>query len=159
SSLAKFLGSLKIHWLGMARSNFFIVIAVAILIDVPILLTEATQGYGTQSFPVTYRVIDLIREDVSFFLLIVITYLSGAMVWKDREGHVDEIADATPTPEWVLYAARVVTLLVMVLLILAAALVGGIVVQAAYDYHRFQFSLYAHELFVREASGFVFLAI
>ena len=159
SAAAEFLESLRIHFLGMAKSNFFIVIAVAILVDVPILLTEATGGYGTRSFPVTYRVIELIRQDVFFFVLVVVTYFAGALVWKDREERMDEIIDATPTREWVSYAGRLVTLVGMVMLIQAVALVAGIVVQAANGYYRFQFGLYVQELLVRDASTFVFLAI
>jgi ABC-type transport system involved in multi-copper enzyme maturation permease subunit len=159
SAAAQFLGSLRIHFMGMVKSNFFIVIAVAILVDVPILLTEATGGYGTQSFPVTYRVIDLIRQDVYFFVLVVVTYFAGALVWKDREERMDEIVDATPTREWGSYAGRLVTLVGMVMLIQAVALLAGIVVQAANGYYRFQFGLYVHELLVRDASTFVFLAI
>ena len=158
SSWSQFFGSLKIHFWTTAKSNFFLVLAAAILIDIPFLLTEATGAYGTRSFPVTYRVIDLIREDVSFFLLIIITYFSGAMVWKDREQRIDEIADATPAPEWTFYASRLVTLLGMVMLIQAVALVAGILVQAASGYYRFQLGFFAYELFVRDGSTFLFLA-
>jgi ABC-2 type transport system permease protein len=159
SSWAKFLGSIKIHFLDMAKSSFFIVIAAVIIIDLPALLADATEGYGNQSFPVTYKVLDLIREDIFLFVLIVITYYAGVLVWKDRDERMDQIADATPTPEWVSYGSRLVTLIGMAMLIQAVALAAGIVTQAANGYHRFQFGLYVHELLVRDASAFVFLAI
>src|SRR5260370_29043076 len=47
----------------------------------------------------------------------------------------------------------------MVMLIQAVALVAGIVDQAVHGYYRFQFGLYVHELLVRDASWFLFLAI
>src|SRR5579864_3942889 len=51
----KFVGSFKIHFLGMMKSTFFIVIAVASLLNcIPSLALSATEGYGNQTLPVTY---------------------------------------------------------------------------------------------------------
>ncbi len=72
---------------------------------------------------------------------------------------MDEIADATPTPEWLSYATRLATLIAMVMVIQAAALAAGIVDQVVQGYYRFQFGLYFHELLVRDGSWFVFLAV
>ena len=103
-----------------------------------------------------------IRADsgnLAFFLIVIITYFSGALVWKDRDERVDEIADATPIPEWVSYGARLVTLVAMLMAIQAVALVFGIVDQAVHGYYRFQFGLYIHELLMRDLWWFVLLAI
>src|SRR5262249_7315049 len=126
------------------------------------LAFEGTQFQGNetyQTFPITYRVIDLIRGTLYYFLIVVITYFAGALVWKDRDERISEIADATPTAEWVSYAARLVTLVSIVLLIQVAALMVGVVFQAVHGYYRFQFDLYVHELLVRDGSGFLFLVV
>ena len=159
SSGARFLGSIRIHFLGSLKSNFIIVIAVGILIDIPLLLADASGGYGNQSFPVTYKVIDLIREDIYFFVLVVITYFAGALVWKDRDERIDEIVDATPTPEWVSYGARLGTLLAMVMVIQLVSLLSGVAVQLVHGYRRFQIGLYLYELLVRDGSSYLFLAV
>lgn len=158
-AMSKFLGSLKIHFLSMAKSNFIVVIAVTMLLDLPILMTEATEGYGNQSFPVTYKVIDLIREDVFFFVLIVITYYAGVLVWKDRDERMDGIVDATPAVEWVSYASRLATVMAMVMIIQLAALLSGVGGQLWHGYHRFQIGLYLYELLVRDGSSYFFLAV
>jgi ABC-2 type transport system permease protein len=135
---------------------------IAGVICVLALIFESTQFQGNQTyqtFPVTYRVIDLIRGTLYYFVIVVIAYFAGALVWKDRDDRMSEVADATPTPEWVSYAARLATLVGMVLLIQAVALAAGIIFQAVHGYYRFQFALYVHELLVRDASGFLFLAI
>jgi phage-related holin len=163
SPWAKFLGSFRIHFRGMAKNTAFVVVVmIAAMICTLALALQATQFQGNQTvhtFPVTYWVIELIRGTLDFFLIVIITYFSGALVWKDRDDRVDEIADATPTPEWVSYAARLVTLVVMLMVIQAVALLAGVVVQAAHGYYRFQFGLYAHELLVRDLSWFVLVAI
>ncbi|HZU32125.1 MAG TPA: ABC transporter permease, partial [Candidatus Angelobacter sp.] len=157
---AKFAGSFKIHFLGMMRSTFFIVIAVASLLNcIPSIAVNSTEGYGNHTLPVTYWILDLIRGTLYLFVIIVITYYAGVLVWKDRDERMDEIADSTPAPEWISFASRLLTLILMVMFMQAAALLGGVVVQAWHGYHRFQLGLYAYELFVRDASYFLCLSI
>ncbi len=156
----KFVGSFKIHFLGMARSTFFIVIAVASLLNcIPSIALSATEGYGNQTLPVTYWILDLIRGSLYLFVVIVITYYAGVLVWKDRDERMDEIADSTPAPEWMSYASRLLTLMIMVMLMQTAALLGGIAVQTWHGYHRYQMGLYLHELLLRDASAFLFLSV
>jgi hypothetical protein len=156
---AKFLGSFKIHFRGMAKNSAFVVIVMIAGLICILALAFTASLTNNKTFPVTYWVIDLIRGNLSVFLIAVITYFSGALVWKDRDDRMDEIADATPTPEWVSYAARLATLIAMAMLIQAVALLAGIVDQAIHGYYRFQFGLYVHELLMRDASWVVFLAI
>jgi ABC-2 type transport system permease protein len=160
SAWVKFAGSFKIHFLGMTRSTFFIVIAVASLLNcIPAIALNATQGFGNHTLPVTYWILDLIRGTLYLFVIIVITYYAGVLVWKDRDERMDEIADATPTPEWISYASRLLTLILMVMLMQTAALLGGIAVQAWHGYHRYQLGLYLYELLVRDASTFLCFGI
>jgi hypothetical protein len=156
----KFLGSLKIHVRGMVTSIPFMILVFAGAINCIIaLIFNATEGYGNHTLPVTYWVLDLIRGTLYIFLVPLLTFYAGNLVWKDREDRVDEIVDTTPTPEWVSYASRLVTLMIMVLLVQAGALLSGVIVQAAYGYHRFQLGFYARELFFRDGSLFLFLSI
>src|ERR1022692_1352198 len=164
SPWAQLLGSFKTHFHGMARNTAFVVVVlIAFVMCISALVLElGTQFQGNetyQTFPVTYAVIDLIRGTVDFFLIIIIIYFAGALVWKDRDERMDEIVDATPTPDWVSYGARLFTLVGMVMLVQAVGLAAGIVAQAVHGYHRFQFGLYVHELLLRDGSGFFFLAI
>jgi ABC-type transport system involved in multi-copper enzyme maturation permease subunit len=158
SPWAEFLGSFGIHFRGMAKNTAFVVVVMIAGLFCILALAFATTLLNNQTFPVTYWVIDQIRGALNFLLIVVITYFAGALVWRDRDERMDEIADATPTPEWVSYAARLATLIAMVTLIQAVAMGIGIVDQAVHGYYRFQFGLYVHELLVRDASGFVFLA-
>ena len=152
--------SLRIHLRGMLVSVPFIIIMLAGGINCLLaLMFSATAGYGNHTLPVTYWVIDLIRNTLYLFVIVVITFYAGALVWKDKDERMDEIVDATPVPEWLSYVTRLVTLLVMVMLIQVCALLSGIVVQAWHGYHRFQPGLYSYDLLVRDFSLFVFLAV
>lgn len=160
SPWAKLIASLRIHMFGMLRSTFFIVIMIAALANcIPSIALGANEGYGVQTLPVTYWIVDIIRGTLYLFIVIVITYYAGILVWKDRDERMDEIVDAAPTPEWISYVSRIATLIVMVMLVQCVALLSGVIVQAWHHYHRFQFGLYADELLVRDLSLFIFLAV
>ncbi|HEX2327151.1 MAG TPA: M1 family aminopeptidase [Candidatus Angelobacter sp.] len=157
---AQALQSLRIHMRGMLVSIPFIVIMLIGGINCILALSfNGTEGYGNSRFPVTYWLVDLIRGSLYLFVVVIITFYAGVLVWKDKDERMDEIVDATPVPEWVLYATRLFTLLVMLLLIQAAALLAGIAVQAFHGYYRFQLGLYAYDLFVRDFSFLAFYSV
>jgi ABC-2 type transport system permease protein len=160
SAWAQLVQSLRIHIRGMMVSIPFLIVMLAGGINCLLALSfNATEGYGNATLPVTYWVVDLIRGTLYLFVIVVITFYAGVLVWKDKDERIDEIIDATPVPEWVSYATRLVALVLMVMLVQVVALLAGIAVQAWHGYHRFQLGLYAHELLVRDFSLFVLLAV
>jgi ABC-2 type transport system permease protein len=156
----KYLASVKIHFLGIAKSTAFIVILLAALLNcVPAVIFNASEGYGNSSFPVTHWILQIIAGTSYMFIVSIITYYAGVLVWKDRDARMDEITDSLPAPEWVFFASRLTALVGLVMIILAMLLVSGVAVQAASHFYRFQFDLYLKELFVRDASLFLMLAM
>jgi ABC-2 type transport system permease protein len=156
---AKFLASVRIHFLGIVKSTAFIVILLAALLNtVPSIALNAREWYGNSTLPVTYEILEIIAGTLYIFIVVLITYFAGVLVWKDRDTRMDEIADSTPTPEWISYASRFVALTGMVMLVQLLALTSGVIVQACYGYHRYQFDLYLKQLILRDGSSFLFLA-
>jgi ABC-2 type transport system permease protein len=156
----KFLASVRLHCLGMLKSVVFIIILIAALLNcIPSIALSAREGYGTHTLPVTYWIVDIIASTLYMFVIVIITYFAGVLVWKDRDQRVDEITDSLPTPEWVSYLSRFTALAVMVMALQVLALMSGVIVQLWYGYHRFQFGLYLNQLLVRDGSLFIFFAI
>lgn len=150
--------STKIHLSGILSNIVFIVVLLAGLVNcVPAIIFNAREGYGNSTLPVTYWVLEIINGTFYLFLIVLITYYAGVLIWKDRDTRMDEIVDSLPTPEWVAYAARFTALGAMVMILQALALFSGIIVQASYGYHRFQLNLYLWQLFVHDLSFFIFL--
>lgn len=156
----KYFASLRIHFLGVVRSTPFIVILFAALLNcVPAIAFNASEGYGNTFFPVTYRILEIINGTLYSFLIAIITYYAGVLVWKDRDVRMDEITDSLPTPEWVSYASRLTALVGIIMLIQILVFASGVIVQAASGFHRYQFGLYVKELLVRDLSLFLMLAV
>jgi ABC-type transport system involved in multi-copper enzyme maturation permease subunit len=159
-SWTKFCASLKIHLLGILKSTVFFVILIAALLNcVSSIIFSAREGYGNSTLPVTYWILEIITSRLYVFILAIITYYAGVLVWKDRDRRMDEIVDSLPTPEWLTYLSRLTALAVTVLLVQLLALVSGVIVQASYGYYRFQLSLYLEQLIVRDGSFFLFFGV
>lgn len=157
---AKYRAAVGIHFWGVAKSTAFIVILLLALANcVSTLAFNASEGYGNKTYPVTYWVLEIIASSFYMFLVAIITYFAGLLVWKDRDTGMDEIVDSQPSPEWVSYASRLTALVGLIFVIQSIVLLAGILVQAALGYHRFQLDLYAKELYLRGGSLFLFLAV
>jgi hypothetical protein len=156
---AQFLGEIGNELRGLVRSTSFIVITFAALLNtIPALLLSATEGYGNSSLPVTYLVLEIIAGALYLFMVSMITFYAGVLVWRERDSRVDEMYDALPGPEWVHYASKFIALTVAIALIVSIAMLAGISVQAWHGYHRFQLGLYISQLFVIDFTTFLALA-
>jgi len=160
SSWEIYRSSVKVHLAGIFKGSVFIVILLAGLLNcVPDMAISAREGYGNSTLPVTYWLLEMIAGSLYLFLIALITYYAGVLIWKDRDAHLDEITDSLPAPEWISYAARFTALAAMVMLVQFLALASGIIVQASYGYHRYQLGLYLNQLFVRDLALFFFLGV
>ncbi len=156
----KLAASVRVHCLGILKSVVFIIVLLAALLNcIPSIALNAREWYGNSSLPVTYVILEIISSTLYIFLIALITYFAGVLVWKDRDQRMDEIADSLPTPEWVSYLSRFVALAMMVLLVQLLALSSGVIIQAWFGYHRFQLGLYLNQLLVRDGSFFIFYGV
>ena len=160
AALRQFAGSVTTEFFGIVKSTSFIVILLASMLNmIPALIFSAGEGYGNQSLPVTYWICDMIAGTLYLFLIGMVTYYAGVLVWKERDAGMDEICDATPRPGWISFASKFSALLGTVMIILLVAILCGIVVQAFHGYTRFQLGLYAKSILAVDFSLFFFLSM
>ncbi len=157
---AQFFGSLKVEFFGLVKSTSFIVITAAALLNtIPTLILNASEGYGNTSFPVTYRLLELIQGTLYLFLVAMITYYAGVLAWRERDARLDEIHDALPNREWTAYASKLGALLGAIAIIMTLAMIAGVLTQVFSGYTRYQFGLWFTEIYLLDFSGFLFLAV
>jgi ABC-type transport system involved in multi-copper enzyme maturation permease subunit len=149
ANLAQLWSQIRIDFAGIIKSNVFIVVAIAFTIQICTnLYFLASEGFGLSSLPVTYNVIAIIRASSFIFLIGTIVFYAGTLVWREREAELDEVYDASPQPTWISYAAKLFSLILLILVVQGVGMCAGLISQAAQGYHRFQISQYLTELFV-----------
>ena len=149
TSISQLVNQFKIDFWSTVKSPVFLVIIIAGMLDTFFSLrTVATEGFGLSALPVTYTMIDIIRGGLYVYLLTIIIFYAGVLVWKERDAKMDEVFDAMPHSTWIPYVAKLFTLLAIVLIVLSAETLMGVVNQAMAGYTRFQLDVYFYELFM-----------
>ena len=156
----QFASCVRLDAFSIMRTPAFIVILIAAMLNTSVaLFMAATEGYGLSSFPVTYKMVELVRGSLLGFLVPIITYFAGVVIWRDRDSKFQEIVGATPVPNSVFVASRWVSLLGVVLTILFVTILLSCSAQLFYNYHRLQLNVYAIELLGIESLRFGFFIV
>lgn len=157
---AQFRGSAKLEFRRLVKTIPFVVITAAALLNcLTSLIFNATEAFGNTSFPVTYQMLQLIAGTLYIFLIALITYHAGVLIWEERDHSIDEVQDALPAPEWPAFAAKFLALMSSIAIIQAVAMVTAILVQHFHHYYRYQLGLYVVTLFGTDFILFIFLAV
>jgi ABC-type transport system involved in multi-copper enzyme maturation permease subunit len=157
---AQFLGLLRFEFWGLVKTTSFIVIMAAALLNaIPSIIFSAKEGYGNSSYPVTYFIVEVIQGTLYLFVISMITYYAGLLVWRERDARMDEIEDVTASPAYIRYAAKFIALMGIMVILQGLMMLVGIATQTWLGYTRYQIGLYLSELFVYDFSFFVFLAV
>jgi ABC-2 type transport system permease protein len=147
ASFSQMISQVRIDLFSTIRSTVFIVIVVFALVNTgAALLLSAGEGFGLSSLPVTYQMIDLIRGSMYLFLVAIITFFGGVLVWKERDARLDEVFDALPHATWIMYIGKTISLTLIVAILLTIGWFAGVATQAINGYTRFQSQLYVTEL-------------
>jgi hypothetical protein len=137
-------------WLSFRESVkniYFAVIALAGVLALAASSLDLGSIYGTNTYPVTYQVLDMIREVYSLFLLIVTTFYAGELVWREREARVAQMMDALPVPSWVPLLGKTFGLIGLQALMLLVAMLTGMAIQLSKGYFSLEPGLYVHVVF------------
>jgi ABC-2 type transport system permease protein len=153
------LASIRIEYRRLLKTVSFIVITCAALLNcLTSLIFSATQGFGLTTRPVTYAMITIISGTLYVFLIALITFFAGVLVWDERDARTDEVNDALPVPEWPAFLAKFIALMTAIASIQGVVMLAAICVQAAHGYMRFQLGVYAETLLGQDLLNFAFLA-
>ena len=152
-------GLARLYLSEILRSPRFLAILLAGVLLV--IGNAATLGslYGTNTWPLTYKVLDVVGDTFSLFVLIVTAIYAGELVWRERDTRIDDITDSMPAPTWLGFLAKVLALFGLQVALMVVVLVCSIAVQLSKGYTGIELPHYLFELFVLRLSGFFLLAV
>jgi ABC-2 type transport system permease protein len=158
-SLRVFLKLTAFELKAIVKNQTFIIILIIGIINLITSLTLFTGRYGSSNYPLTYDVVESIQGAFSLFLIGIVIFYSGVLVWRDRDVKLDEIKDATPTATGLFLSSKITALLLSVQLILVITILIGVIAQASYSYFNFELGVYFRSLLVNEFLFFTYLTI
>ena len=158
--------SLKLLWFlvksetkAIIKNPTFIIIVLIGLINLIANLTSFTGRYGADQYPVTYDVIDAIRGAFYLFLVAIITFYSGVLVWKERDAKMNEIQDSAPVKTGLLFSSKLIAMIISVAIILLSTILIGVLAQSAFGYTRYQLDVYFNSLLLLDLLSFSYVIV
>jgi ABC-2 type transport system permease protein len=159
-SLAVLLGKSVLYNLRESSRNiYFLALSVAGALILVASALDLGSIYGTNTYPVTYMVLDLIRDVFSLYMLVVTTLFAGEMVWREREARMAQMLDAMPAPTWLPLVGKTLALVGLQALLLVMAMLVGMLIQLFKGYFGLEPGLYLRFLFTVLLPQYALLAV
>ncbi|MEM6344871.1 MAG: M1 family aminopeptidase [Bacteroidota bacterium] len=122
---------------------FWVIIGISILfLGIAQFANEITQVFGTPTLPVTYNMIDNIMGSMVLFILAILIFFSGQMIWRDRDSKVNELYDVMPVTNWLSFTSKYLSLAILPFLILILGIIISVIFQLANGYTRIELDVY-----------------
>ncbi|MCP4884136.1 MAG: hypothetical protein GY908_10115 [Flavobacteriales bacterium] len=135
------------NFLSIAKSVTFKILFLFCMI---ILITDLISGYeyfGLQSYPLTYKLIDTIKGSTNIFLIIILIFFSGELIWRDRDAKINEVVDATAHTSFVSMSAKALSLVCITSILNLFFILIGIIYQLIRGFSRIELDVYLLDLF------------
>ena len=139
------------------KNIYFAVLVLAGLLFLVFASTTVGDIFGTSTWPVTFQMTGLVSGTFAGFMLVIIAFYAGELVWRERDNRLDQIADALPTPTWLPLVSKTVALMLVPAVLQAMLMLCGMAIQAAKGYTRFELGLYISDLFTIDLVNYWFV--
>ncbi len=116
------------------KNIYFAVILLAGIIFMAVSARELGDMFGTRTWPVTYQVLDTAGGTFMVFVLIIITFYAGELVWRERDAQTHELFDSLPLPTWVPFLSKLLALFYVQILLAVVVMLTGMGIQLSKGY-------------------------
>ena len=144
---AQFKSFYLISLLSIFKSVTF---KILFLFSAIILISNLIGGFeyfGLQAYPLTYKMIDTIDGATGIFVVIILVFFSGELIWRDRDSKINEVIDATPHTSLVSLSAKALSLISITTLLHVFFIFCAIVYQLISGFYRIELDVYLLSFF------------
>ncbi len=138
----QFKSFFSINFYSITRSVTF---KILFIFSAVLLISNIMGGYeafGLKSYPLTYKLIDSIANNTFLFIIIILVFFSGELIWRDRESKINEVIDSTTYTSAIALFAKALSLVAIVSLLYVFFVVIAIIYQLLNGYTNIELSLY-----------------
>ena len=150
-TLRQFLAATKFEMGTVFRSVPFLIILAFGLFNVLGSADFYDRQFGTQTYPVTRLMLQVIEGSYSFLLLIIAIFYAGELMWRDRTQKTSDVVDATPAPSGVFLLSKLTALWAVILAFMATGGLATMCLQLIKGYTNLEPLLYLKGLVLSSA--------
>ncbi|MEM6768283.1 MAG: ABC transporter permease, partial [Bacteroidota bacterium] len=149
----------KLEFRNIIRDPYFIAIMLGALLFLFLDGWFGNSTYGTPSLPTTYYMLEAKDYNYIIFVFILIIFYTGEVVHRDKAEKYDGIANALPVPNWLIYGAKFLAMVLVAFLLVNLVWVSGVVNQTVQGYFHYDFGMYFTDLFFIEFPEYIQLVM
>jgi hypothetical protein len=131
-----------VNFLSIVKSVTFKILFIFSAIILISNLVGGFEYFGLQAYPLTYKLIDLINDASGIFVIIVLVFFSGELIWRDRDNKINEVIDATPHQSLISLSAKALSLVGVTTILHLFFVFCGVVYQLLNGYTRLELNVY-----------------
>ncbi|TDB59547.1 ABC transporter permease/M1 family aminopeptidase [Arundinibacter roseus] len=137
----------------LARHPLGLTLVGAMALGSALFGSKIMNELGIPLHPTTQQVLGYLTAPVSSIntpwvvIPLLMMYLTGLLVWQERDAGLSDLADAAPIPEWALFTGKFLGLGLLLFFWMALLMTGGIGMQLGLGYQKLEIPLYVKTLF------------
>lgn len=105
------------------------------------------QMYGANAYPSTYNVINMIEGSFMLFMIIIVVFFTGELIWKERSVKINLIYDSMPVSDALNLISKFLGMLLMYLVVILFLIFCGVAIQSAKGYYNYELGQYFSTLY------------
>jgi ABC-2 type transport system permease protein len=154
SSLVLLMRLTTLSFRETVKSVYFGVIVLAGALFLGVTATQLNAIYGTSTYPVTRTLAEVLGGSFFPFVLVIVAFYSGELTFRERDARTDAILDALPLPDWLPFASKLLSLMLVPLVLQGVVMIECLGLQLLGGYHQYELGLYVRALFGIELIGY-----
>jgi ABC-2 type transport system permease protein len=132
----------RFEFVKMTRSPFFIIFCLLGIIAMSFISRFMGAIFDTETYPVTYQIIQVCVPFFQVFIILLLVFLSGTIIWRERESKTDELVGTTPVSNATLFFSKYLGLLYVIALLMVIVTITGVLIQLSMGFHDIDLSQY-----------------
>ncbi len=115
--------------------------------------------YGAENWPLTQYMVSLIEGSFGISLIIIITFYSAEIVWRERTTGIGDIIDSMPVPNVTLWLSKFIAVVLVIVSVLVVGVVAAIANQLIKGFLNVDIVQYFVSLLYFNALPWILLAV
>jgi hypothetical protein len=125
----QFVTRIRVEVRQVLTSPGLIVLTLLAMGFTGLTLWIGSSTYGTSDHPTLADTVTNVRNGSAIFLLMIVAFYSGELVWRERDRKINEIIDSTAIPSWVMTVPKMIAIFIVLVVVNAGPMLTGLVYQ------------------------------
>jgi ABC-type transport system involved in multi-copper enzyme maturation permease subunit len=143
------------HAQSLMRSVPFLAIAAIGFINVMMSAWYADQNGQSRSWPMSWLMAESSVASAGLFMIVLLTFFSGELVWRERQVRLDQVLDASPVRDWSVLLGKYTAMVLMLLALATVSMLGSMAVQVLKGYPHIDLPVYALYVYLTDVPGWL----